>query len=32
VLGYRMVASPAVSHGQFFIRTDDHLIAIGKRQ
>lgn len=30
VLGYRMVASPAVSNGQFFIRTDDHLLAIGK--
>jgi outer membrane protein assembly factor BamB len=30
VLGQRMVASPAVSNGQFFIRTDDHLIAIGK--
>ena len=29
-LGYRMVASPAVSNGQFFIRTDDHLIAVGK--
>jgi len=28
-LGYRMVASPAVSDGQFFIRTDDHLLAIG---
>ena len=30
VLGYRMVASPAVSDGQFFIRTDDHLLAIGR--
>jgi hypothetical protein len=29
-LGYRMVASPAVSDGQFFIRTDDHLLAVGK--
>jgi outer membrane protein assembly factor BamB len=29
-LGQRMVASPAISNGQFFIRTDDHLIAIGK--
>ena len=29
-LGQRMVASPAVSNGQFFIRTDDHLICIGK--
>jgi glucose dehydrogenase len=29
-LGYRMVASPAVSDGQFFIRTDDYLLAIGK--
>jgi outer membrane protein assembly factor BamB len=30
VLGGRLVASPAVSNGQFFIRTDDHLLAIGK--
>jgi outer membrane protein assembly factor BamB len=30
VIGERMVASPAISNGQFFIRTDDHLIAIGK--
>ena len=29
-LGNRMVASPAVSNGQFFIRTDDHLLAYGK--
>jgi outer membrane protein assembly factor BamB len=29
-LGFRMVASPAVSDGQFFLRTDDHLVAIGK--
>jgi outer membrane protein assembly factor BamB len=30
-LGHRMVASPAISNGQFFIRTDDRLLAIGKR-
>ena len=30
-LGWRMVASPAVSGGMFFIRTDDHLVAIGKK-
>ena len=29
-LGVRMVASPAVSDGVFFIRTDDHLLAVGK--
>ena len=28
-LGARVIASPAISHGQLFIRTDDHLIAIG---
>ena len=27
----RTLASPAVSHGQIFLRTDDHLIAIGAR-
>ena len=25
----RTLASPAISHGQIFLRTDDHLIAIG---
>jgi outer membrane protein assembly factor BamB len=29
-LGVRMVASPAVSNGQIFIRTDDHLLAVVK--
>ena len=29
-LGERQIASPAVSNGQIFIRTDDHLFAIGK--
>jgi outer membrane protein assembly factor BamB len=29
-LGERMVASPAVSKGQIFIRTDAHLVGIGK--
>ena len=28
-LGERIVASPALAHGQLFLRTDDHLIAIG---
>ena len=27
----RTLASPAISHGQIFLRTDDHLIAIGQR-
>ena len=31
-LGERAVASPAVSDGQIFIRTDDHLFAIGTRR
>jgi outer membrane protein assembly factor BamB len=31
VVGERMVASPAVSQGRLYIRTDDSLIAIGKR-
>jgi outer membrane protein assembly factor BamB len=30
-LGERSVASPAVSDGQIFIRTDDHLFCIGRR-
>jgi outer membrane protein assembly factor BamB len=29
-LGERMVASPAVSDGRLYIRTDEHLLAIGK--
>jgi outer membrane protein assembly factor BamB len=29
-LGERQVASPALSDGQIFIRTDDHLFAIGR--
>jgi len=29
-LGERQIASPAVSNGQIFIRTDDHLFAIGR--
>jgi outer membrane protein assembly factor BamB len=29
-LGARAIASPAISNGQIFIRTDDHLFAIGK--
>jgi outer membrane protein assembly factor BamB len=28
-LGERMIASPAISNGRIFIRTDDHLFAIG---
>ncbi len=28
----RTLASPAISHGQIFLRTDEHLIAIGTRQ
>jgi outer membrane protein assembly factor BamB len=30
-VGGRVVASPAVSGGRIFIRTDDHLIAVGGR-
>jgi outer membrane protein assembly factor BamB len=30
-LGERSVATPAISGGQIFIRTDDHVIAIGPR-
>ncbi len=30
-LGERMVASPAISNGQLFIRTDEHLFCIGQR-
>jgi len=30
-LGERVVASPAISNGQIFIRTDEHLFCIGKR-
>ena len=29
-IGERSVASPAISNGQIFIRTDDHVFAIGK--
>jgi outer membrane protein assembly factor BamB len=29
-LGERVIASPAISNGQIFIRTDDHLVAVGK--
>ena len=28
-VGERMVASPAISDGRLFLRTDEHLIAIG---
>jgi outer membrane protein assembly factor BamB len=28
-LGERAIASPAISNGQIFIRTDDHIFAIG---
>ena len=28
----RTLASPAISHGQIFLRTDEHLIAIGSRR
>jgi outer membrane protein assembly factor BamB len=30
-IGERQIASPAVSDGQIFIRTDDHVVAVGKR-
>jgi hypothetical protein len=30
-IGERIVASPAISAGQIFIRTDDHLFCIGKK-
>ena len=30
-IGERMMASPAISNGQIFLRTDDHLFAIGAR-
>jgi hypothetical protein len=29
-VGERQIASPAVSNGQIFIRTDDHVFAIGR--
>ena len=29
-LGERAVASPAIAHGQIFIRTDSHVFAIGR--
>jgi hypothetical protein len=28
-VGERAIASPAISNGQIFIRTDDHVFAIG---
>jgi hypothetical protein len=31
-LGERAVASPAISNGQIFIRTDRHVFAIGSLQ
>ena len=31
-LGERTIASPAVSNGQIFIRTDDHVFAIGEEK
>ena len=31
-LGERQIASPAVSNGQIFIRTDDHVFAIGAKK
>jgi outer membrane protein assembly factor BamB len=31
-LGERQIASPAISNGQIFIRTDDHVFAIGSRR
>jgi hypothetical protein len=31
-LGERAIASPAISNGQIFIRTDDHVFAIGTRR
>jgi outer membrane protein assembly factor BamB len=30
-VGERAIASPAISNGQIFIRTDDHLFCIGTR-
>jgi outer membrane protein assembly factor BamB len=30
-LGERIIASPAIADGRIFIRTDDHLFAIGAR-
>ena len=29
-VGERIIASPAISNGQIFLRTDDHLVALGK--
>jgi outer membrane protein assembly factor BamB len=31
-IGERLMASPAISNGQIFLRTDDHLFAIGGRR
>jgi len=30
-VGERLIASPAISNGQIFLRSDDRLFAIGKR-
>jgi hypothetical protein len=30
-LNERAVASPAISNGQIFIRTDSHIFAVGKK-
>ena len=30
-VGERLIASPAIANGQIFLRSDDRLIAIGKR-
>jgi hypothetical protein len=32
VIAERTLASPAISHGQIFLRTDEHLISIGTRR
>jgi outer membrane protein assembly factor BamB len=32
IIPERTLASPAISHGQIFLRTDEHLIAVGLRQ
>jgi hypothetical protein len=29
-VGERIIASPAISSGRIFLRTDDHLFAIGR--
>jgi hypothetical protein len=30
-MGERLIASPAISNGQIFLRSDDRLFAIGRR-